>query len=506
MRPAAGAVSTTRFARLSHRQWENTARDLLKLPAASNLSAKFSPDAIGAFSNSSEALVVSESLRGDYQTAAEALALQVTRDPAALARLVPPGAPADAKGRGAAFIREVGRRAHRRPLENQEVAEYTALFDQGPALVSGVDAFTAGAQVVLEAMLQSPHFLYRTELVTGAGRMRLADYEIAAKLSYALAGTMPDDALFTAAGGGSLGTVAQITAQAERLLAKSAEPAFSFHQELFQLNGLATDIEKDPKKFPDFKPAWIDSFAKESALYLGEIFSAGRGLADLLTAPFTFADPTLASIYGVKTTGTDFARVELDPQQRSGILTQTAFLARYGDSESDPILRGAFVNRKFLCLELQPPPGATANVPAPPPTAKTNRERVTAITSPAACAACHHTVINPAGFAFENYDPLGRYRTTESGQPVNAADTYVFASGGKSFKNAIEFSRLLAESPEVHECYSRGWLSYLEGRSLLPQDEPFVKWLASRSLGERASLRSLALTVVTDDSFLTRLP
>ena len=507
-RPPAAAVPTTRFSRLSHLQWENTVRDLLRLPATANLSVKFSPDSAGAFSNSGDTLAVSDTLRTDYQTAAEALAQRVARDAAALARLVPAGAPADIKGRGQAFIRDLGRRAHRRPLEEQEVSEYLALFDQGPALVPGADAFAAGAQLVIEALLQSAHFLYRTEMTTGPGRVRLGDYEIAAKLSYAISSTMPDDALFAAAAGGGLKSHEQVTAQAERLLARGGEPSLTFHNDLFHHTGLMTEIEKDPARFPEFKPAWRDSIIKESSLFLGEIFTGGRGLADLLTAPFTFVDATLAPLYGVKApaAAAGFVRVDLDPQQRAGYLTQVAFLSRYGETESDPILRGAFVNHKLLCLDLEPPPGATENIVDPPASARTNRERVTAITSPSACATCHKGFVNPAGFAFEHYDPLGRYRTTESGQPVNAADTYAFPSGPKSFKNALEFSRLLAESPEVHDCYARGWFGYLNGRAVKPADEPFVKWLAGRSLGERASLRSLALTVVTDDSFLTRTP
>jgi hypothetical protein len=451
-RPPVAAVATTRFARLSHRQWENTVRDLLRLPAIPGLSARFSTDATGTFT-SGDALSVSDNLRSDYQTAAEVLAQKVAQDPAALARILPPGLPATGKDRAAGFIRDFGRRAYRRPLDDQENQSLAALFAQGPTLIPGVDPFAAGVQLVVEAMLQSPHFLYRTELGTGTGRQRLGDHEIAAKLSYALAGTMPDDDLFTAAGAGALKTDEQVAAQAERLLGKSGDSAVTFHEELFRLDGITSDLDKDAARFPEFKPAWRDSIRKESNLFLGEIFARGQGLAELLTAPYTFVDATLAALYGVSAPpGGNFARVDLDPKQRAGFLTQIGFLARSGETESDPILRGAFINQRLLCLEMEPPPGATASIAEPPASAKTNRARVTAITSPATCAGCHHTLINPAGFAFENYDALGRYRTAEGGQPVDAADSYNFASGAKSFANGVEFSRLLAESTEVHQC------------------------------------------------------
>jgi hypothetical protein len=505
-RPPLAAVKTTRFARLGHQQWENTVRDLLRLPAAPGIALRFAPDAVGTFANDGEVLAVSDTLRIDYQTAAEALSLRVARDPAALARLVPANAPADVKGRGAAFIRDFGRRAYRRPLDETEIAAYAALFDQGPALVPGGEPFAAGAQLVMEAMLQSAHFLYRTELQAGPGRTRLGDYEIAAKLSYALASTMPDDALFAAAAASGLRTSDQVTAQAQRLLGKGGEPAASFHDQLFELRGL--DLDKDPKLYPEFKPAWQDSIVKESALFLGEIFASDRGLDELLTAPFTFVDATLAPLYGVQApaAGSGFQRALLDPRQRAGFLTRIAFLARDGLADPEPIRRGAFVNRTLLCIDLSPPPGATDDLPAPPAGARTNRERVDAITSPAVCAACHHRLINPAGFAFEGYDAIGRVRTTDGGVPVNTADTYQFASGPKSFEDAVEWSRLLAESPEAHACYARAWFSYLQGRTAQPEDEPFVTWLAERSRRDRTSLKSLALTVVTDDGFLTRLP
>jgi len=504
-RPAPAAVNTTRFARLSHRQWENTVRDLLRLPAAPGLSVKFSSDSSGTFANNGAVLAVSETLRADYQTAAEILAAQVARDPAVLARLLPATAPGAGPPPAQAFIRDFGLRAYRRPLLDDEVAAYLSLFEQGPSLVPDQEPFAAGAQLVLEAMLQSIHFLYRTELTTGTGRVRLDDYEIASKLSYALMGSMPDDALFAAASAGGLGTHDAVGAQAQRLLQEGAEPANTFHEELFGLRAL--EVDKDPRTFPEFSPLWKDLVLKESALFLGDVFASGRGFADLLTTPATFVDATLAGLYGVEPPpGEEFHRVELDSRERAGFLTQIAFLAKDGLSDPEPIRRGAFINHTLLCLDLVPPPGATEDAPDPPASARTNRERVTAATSGAVCESCHRTMINPAGFAFENYDAIGRYRTTENGLPIDASDTYSFASGPKRFDNAVEWSGILAESPEAHDCYARNWFTFLHGRAVQPDDQPFVAWLAERSLRERVSLKSLALTVVTDDSFLTRLP
>jgi hypothetical protein len=428
----------------------------------------------------------------------------VARDPAALARLLPANAPTEIKARAQAFIRAFGLRAYRRPLDDQEVTAYATLFDQGPTLAPGGDAFAAGAQLVLEGMLQSHHFLYRTELGNGSGRFRLGDHEIAAKLSYALTGTMPDDPLMDAAAAGGLGSAERVGAQVQRLLGQGREPGATFHEELFGLRGL--ELEKDPRQFPGFGPSWQESILKESDLFLADVFGGGKGLTELLTEPVTFVDGILAPLYGVKAPATGFARVELDRTQRAGFLTQIAFLARDGLTDPEPIRRGAFINHVMLCLDLVPPPGATEDAPDPPTSARTNRERVSAVTSGGACMACHATMINPAGFAFENYDAIGRHRTTENGVPIDAADIYNFASGPKRFKDAVEWSQLLADSPEAHDCYARNWFSFLQGRSARSDDEPFIKWLAERSRRERASLKSLAMIVVTDDSFLTRLP
>jgi hypothetical protein len=136
----------------------------------------------------------------------------------------------------------------------------------------------------------------------------------------------------------------------------------------------------------------------------------------------------------------------------------------------------------------------------------TNRQRVTANTGKGTCGdGCHSTIINPIGFAFENYDALGRYRTTDNGQPVDAADTYAFGGVPRAFANALELVRLIASSDEAHRCFAGALLEYLHGRPAAPQDAPLVTALARRSLADRASLKALALALVTGDAFLTRL-
>ncbi len=205
--PASVLVPTSRLARLSRQQWSNAVRDLLKLTDISAIDSNVSGDALIGFDDEADALYVTEQLRSQLFDASEQLANKVTGDATALARLVPANAPTDTAGRGKAFITAFGQRAFRRPLTTAEVTTHVGLFNQGTTLYPGVDAFKAGASLVIQAMLQSPYFLYRTELgtaATGAGQVALNDWEVGAKLALSITNTIPDDTLLAAAAAGQL--------------------------------------------------------------------------------------------------------------------------------------------------------------------------------------------------------------------------------------------------------------------------------------------------------------
>ena len=210
--PAPVLVPTPRLARLSHAQWAASVRDLLRLADVSDIVNAVSGDAVVGFDNDAASLYVGVQLRADLEQAAVALAARATADAAALARLLPANAPTDLAGKARAFDHRLsGLRAYRRPLADAEVSEHVTLFNKGPdALPSDGRVRRPAANLVLQALLQSPHFLYRTELGTQVvnGRIPLSDYEIAAKLSLALTNTLPDDALLAAAAAGELHSAA----------------------------------------------------------------------------------------------------------------------------------------------------------------------------------------------------------------------------------------------------------------------------------------------------------
>ncbi len=519
--PPVTLTPSSRLARLSHAQLVNTYRDLLGLTDVSFADTTLSGDTTVGYDNQADSLFVTDQLWKNLQTIAEQYAHTVASTPALLSRLVPASAPADAAGKAKAFIQNLGLRAYRRPLTDAEVQQHTTLFGQGLALLGGTDAFATGAELVLQLMLQSPYFIYRMELSNQVvnNRVALTDYEVAAKVSYALTNTMPDQALLDAAAQGKVANAADLSAQAARLLTTPAAKAATehFHFQMYRM-GVYDGLAKDPVAYPKFTAATGVAMRQEHLSFLDWIFDSGKGVADIYTSPVSFVNGLLAPTYGLQGTFTGaFQQVNLDPSQRGGLLTQLGFLAAEATaSDVDSIHRGVFVNQRVLCVVLPPPsplakplPVTTANQP--------DRVRVDSFTGAGTCGAgCHSTLINPAGFAFENYDAVGGYRTTDRGQTVNAADTYPFSApyGPQSYNNALDFGKVIAKSPQAHSCYVQSWASYVYARPvadaatgvLLPGDDATITYLAEQSLASGLSIKDLLLKLTTNDNFLARAP
>jgi hypothetical protein len=500
------------FPRLTHEQWENTVRDLLRLPDLSGLSASFTGDPLGGiFDNNEVVLAVTPGLWADYQRAAEVLAAMVVSDPAKFALIVPPDEGQGDTARARTFIEQFGRRTYRRPLTEAEITEHLDLFAQGPTVLTGTP-FQTGVEIVLQGFLQSPHFVYRVEQsgkTRADGLIPLTSHEVATKLSYLLWNTMPDDGLLDAAAAGEFNTAEGIRTRAEQMLGdvRARDVVAAFHRQLFDWDRYG-DLYKDPAVFPEFTDQMKADLAEESRLFVDDVFfTQNGGLAELLTSRTAFVTERTAPIYGVSGTfSNDFVKTELDPAQRSGILTRAGFLAANATSRaSDPIHRGVFINLRVLCAKLPPPPNNVTPLP-PSDNKTTTRDQVDGHTGEGTCgASCHGTLINPAGFAFENYNAIGAFRTTDNTFPVNAADSYPLGGQMVSYNNAIEFSKLMAESTEAHRCWSRHWLEFAYGRSATSDDNPFLERLAVASR-DGAPLKQLVLDLILSDAFLTRRP
>lgn len=506
-------VATPTISRLSQLQWANSVRALLLLPNPGPLTLP-TADAVVRLDNEADSLFVNQSLHDDLQSAAESLAAQVAGDATAIARLVPSNAPTDTTGKATSFIQAFGRRAFRRPLTPDEVQAYLTLFNQGPTLTTGLTAFAAGVKVTLEAFLQSPYFLYRTSLGGTAiqGRARLSDYEIASNLSYALTNSLPDDPLAAAADQGALGTSDAIATHAKRLIAtpagKSAVDRFYF--QFFGLGQYDT-LEKDPAVAPAFTAAIGPLLHTETQQFLQYLFSQNGTLRDIFTSPVTFVNSDVAALYGLSGSfsANTWTQVQLDPTERPGVLTRLGFLAYYGHdgTTQDSIHRGVYINRRLLCKDMSTPPGVVLpTIPSPSGTNETNRQIVNGVTGPGTCgASCHGVFINPAGFAFENFNGLGAYQTTENGQAIDASGSYPFTEGTKSFVNNVDFSKALSESQQLHSCYATSWTADLYSRIPRAGDLTAAAAAAQRSLGQNISSVDLMVALVSDDAFVTRV-
>jgi hypothetical protein len=508
---------SSRFPRLSHAQWENTIVDLFYLDAPTGLSSAFAPDPLGgkAFDNNEASLSVTPNLWGDYQTAAETIGQMVTADPALLARIVPADLPADPAARKTAWITTFGKRAFRRPLSDDEVGAIAAVFDQGATHYTDIDAFTAGVRVAIEYILQSPHFIYRAELSSEVGEhhlILLSNWEIASRLSYAIRNTMPDDELFRAAEAGELDTIEGLEAQVDRLLTgdRARETFRLYYDQLLDANQYL-NLSKSDILYPNFDPAIGADMRDELAKFLLHVVvDQSGGVREIMTSRTTFVTPEIAEIYGIDPASLPapdadgFSQVELDPSQRSGLLTLSGFLAWKGtESQPDTILRGVFVNHSIICQDLGDPPdeAAGAMFGGEP----TNRERVNALTGPGTCGAtCHGVFINPIGYAFEHFGALGEYRTEDNGFPIDSAATFPFADGEKAFADAVELSELLAASPQVHACFARHWIEFGLARDVVDEDQALVDLLTAESTGG-APVREVVRTLFTSDAIRYRL-
>lgn len=503
---------TTRFFRLTHAQWENTVADLFYLDDWTGFSSNFRADPLTGgylFSNSAASLEVDQALWGGYQRAAADVAAMITADPALLATVLPVDGGDDA-ARGEAFVREFGRRAFRRPLTEEEIVAYNARFAGASDLYEEVDGFEAGVRLIIETMLQSPHFIYRVESSEDSDGevIELSSFEVASRMSYFFWDSMPDDDLLDLADEDALSSNAMVEEQARRLLddPRAAEVIESFHDTIFEGEKME-NAAPSASTYPNVPETFGELAREEFHHFVDDVVRTREGgIRELLTSNRAFVNADLAAVYGVDGSfGAEFEAVELDPSQRRGIFTQVGFLAANASSVNpDPIHRGKFLAERVVCAELPAPPDMIP--PLPDISGETNRESIEQLTEQpgTACAGCHTTLINPYGFPFENYDAVGAWRTQDDGFDVDASATITLDGEEHSVTNALELIDVLADSPSVHACYLRHWVEFAAGRPALPEDDPLVTRLGTLSADDDASVKDLLVALVTSQPFLTR--
>jgi hypothetical protein len=503
--PASNGVTlTTRLARLTHAQYRNTIRDLFGI--TDDASAELAPDALNGFAyDTSVDLRVDARLGPQYRVQAETLAARVASDDALFSRVV--GCTTTDSACADSFISSFGQRAFRRPLLSAEATRFRTLFDQGAMLVASGNDFRDGVRLVVEAVLQSPQFLYRTEVsnqVGSDGLIALDSWEVASRLSYILWDTMPDQPLFDLAGTNGLATAEAVRTQAARLLDddRAIPKAVSFHAQTFAFDRYSR-ITPDEETYPLAPDDMATRVRDATERFIEEIFTTNGGIAELLTAPYAFADEELAPLYGEDVSG-GLQRLDFTDGSRKGLLMQLGFLASNAYSvKTDPIHRGLFVLRNVLCRVIpDPPPGASMQEPPEtdmPP--RNTREEITLLTSPPDCVGCH-SEINPPGFAFEAFDAVGMVRTEENDVPVDTTGEIPIDGRVATFQNAGELVELLAQSPEAMSCYAGNWIQFAFGRRLSTEDAASQRALSMAPVPARQILADIAAS----PAFVKRLP
>lgn len=482
--PEAPAIET-RLARLSHTQYLRTVQDLLGV--SDTLDLTFAPDALNGFAfDTSADFRVDARLGPQYRAMAERLADRVVSDDAVFSRVV--GCDAAQPSCADQYLASFGERTFRRPLGADELASFRQLFDLGAELVQSADPFRDGVRVTVEAFLQSPQFLYRTEasLTPGSdGRIALGDWEIASRLSYFLFDSMPDDELFAAARSGQLRTPAQVEAQARRMLGQPRVlgKLVSFHEQAWQF-GRFSRISPDPATYPMVPTGFVGRVREAAAAFVEDVIASGGGLTELLTAPYAYADEGLAPLYGVTPTGAGMNRIDFANGERQGLLMQVGYLASNAYSiRTDPIHRGLFVLRDLLCRRIPDPPPGASTTPLPPTDEpiETTREEISLLTGQSFCPTCH-SQINPPGFAFEGFDAVGQLRPMENGVPVDTSAEMVLDGQLVTFSGPTELIDHLARSEEAHRCYASRWIEFAYGRPLAVEDVPMWSAMSDQSL------------------------
>lgn len=399
-----------------------------------------------------------------------------------------------------AFLRRLGTRFYRRPLEPAEVTAYATLFETASATGGAAD----GVRLSITAMLQSPFFLYRIERglpTVRDGVNRLTDHEVATRLGYFLWKSAPDDALLAAAEAGELSTAEGVRAQARRMLddPRADFAIMRFHTEWLGVAGVTTH-SVDESRFPEFIALRDDMLAETEQFTLQVFRQSDASLATLLTAPYTIASPGLAELYGASASGG--ADVDLDPAQRAGVLTHASFLtAHVNDPTTAAVHRGRTIRESFLCQELPLPPPVDTIIA--PDASLSTRQKLEAKTSPPSCAACHR-LMNPLGFAFEHFDAIGRWRDMDGEHVIDATGEVEESDVTEPFDGAVELAGLLAESEQVHRCVARQWLRFALGRREAAADELSLEQAYEAYEASGRDLRELLVAITATPAFRHR--
>lgn len=450
--------------RLTNIELENSIGDIFPAIKSTWRGVKLGVDPIShaGFANDAAVLQVNQQTAQEILDTAEEVATLLTSSPT-LETILPCTKTTPNRDCAASFVSTQGRRLFRRTVADAEQGMYLALFDS----VLAKSSFASGIKWMLVSMIQSPHSVYRSEVGTQDGDARkLSQHELATELAYNYSGTTPSTQLLDKADRGELSSPEALQAEAKILLAspRGQDVVRQLFRYWFRYERAATVTRPDVANYFTVRTSLVE----ETKRFIDQVVLADKGgLKSLLTADYTFVDPTLAKHYGYGSSTGGFVKTQRPPQWGVGLLSQGSILAAHAQAQgSSPTQRGLLLYEKLLCKRRPDPPPNIPALPTTMPGVTTTRERYEKQHVQSGCVFCHKQ-FDPIGFAFEHFDEVGRYRSTEKGLPiddsariVNASDELLMTANGQA-----DLSSQLASREDVRACAADMMATYSYGIS-----------------------------------------
>jgi hypothetical protein len=492
--------------RLNRTEYNNTIRDLIGIdfqPAKD-----FPADDVGAgFDNLGEVLSLPPLLMEKYLESAEEIMSRAMRDDAIRQRLLGEIPPAKSDAQAARrSLAAFARRAYRRPPKDNEIDRLCELFELANR---GSYDFVESMQFAMQAVLVSPHFLFRIELDEQEDPSQarpLTSHELAARLSYFLWSTMPDEELFRLADDDRLIDDQVLAQQVDRMLQdeKSQSLVVNFAGQWLELRNLAK-MAPAAETYPSFNEELRAAMRRETELFVRSIISENRSVLDFIDCDYTFLNEQLARHYGIEgVEGDEFQRVALTDRRRGGLLTQASILTLTSNpTRTSPVKRGKWILENILG---EPPP-------PPPPNVEqlaegesdllgSLRERMQQHREDPNCAMCHKKM-DTLGFGFENYDGVGQWRDKDGRFDIDASGQL---PGNTSFNGPAELRQIIktAKTDAFVRCLAEKMMIYALGRELTPDDRCTIDLVIDELKKDEYKFASLVKAIVRSDAFRMR--
>lgn len=413
------------------------------------------------------------------------------------------------------------RKAYRRTVEPEELEKLSQWVDQ---MTAGGEKWEAAMQIAMQAVLCSPKFLFRVEpddRPASADIRSLDAFAVATRLSYFLWSSMPDDLLLEAAEKGTLEQ--ELAPHIHRMLADERSSALiqSFSTQWLQIQRLES-FAADTQSFPSFNAKLKSAMLRETELFFESVLRENRSVLELIDTNYTFLNETLAKHYGIADTvgnwmgqpaskpdgkpiqGDTFQRVSLQDRNRGGLITQASVLAVTSNpTRTSPVKRGRWILEQFLGAPPPPPPPNVPELPSKSEDVSTAslRKRMEVHRQNPACANCH-AKMDPIGFALENYDAVGAYRTKDGAFDIDASGE--FADGSKFSGPGDLKSIILAKREDFVRCLAEKMLTYALGRGVEYYDRPTIEKIVRSMPGQEYKIQGMILEIVLSEPFLKR--